>query len=79
MNNFKAYPFTNPAFEEFYGFTDKEVREMLGYYGLDDHYETVKSWYDGYRFGNTEVYCPWDVINYCSDHRLEPDLPPQNY
>ena len=52
---------------------------MLGYYGLDDHYETVKSWYDGYRFGNTEVYCPWDVINYCSDHRLEPDLPPQNY
>ena len=79
LNNFKVYPFTNPAFDEFFGFTNEEVKNMLRYYGLDDHYETVKSWYDGYQFGNTEVYCPWDVINYCSDHRLEPDLPPQNY
>ena len=79
LNNFKVYPFTNPAFDEFFGFTDKEVVAMLHYYDLDEHYETVKSWYDGYQFGNTEIYCPWDVINYCGDHRLEPDLPPQNY
>lgn len=79
LNNFKVYPFTNPAFDEFFGFTDDEVKKMLHYYELDEHYETVKLWYDGYQFGNTEVYCPWDVINYCSDHRLEPDLPPQNY
>lgn len=79
LNNFKVYPFTNPAFDEYFGFTDKEVKEMLHYYDLDDHYETVKAWYDGYQFGNIEVYCPWDVINYCSDHRVEPDLPPQNY
>ena len=79
LNNFKVYPFTNPAFDEFFGFTDKEVAAMLHYYDLDEHYETVKLWYDGYQFGNTEVYCPWDVINYCSDHRLEPDFPPQNY
>ena len=52
---------------------------MLHYYGQDTHYETVKEWYDGYRFGNADVYCPWDVINYCDAHRRNPMLPPENY
>lgn len=52
---------------------------MLHYYELDSDYETVKNWYDGYRFGKADVYCPWDVINYCSDHIEDPYLPPQNY
>lgn len=52
---------------------------MLHYYHLDSHYEAVKEWYDGYRFGNADVYCPWDVINYCSDHIFQPQMPPKNY
>ena len=79
LNNFKVYSITNTAFDEYFGFTDAEVKEMLHYYGLDDHYGIVKEWYDGYRFGNTEVYCPWDVINYCSDHISAPSAPPKNY
>ena len=79
LNNFKIFPITKVAFDEYFGFTDDEVRDMLHYYGLDSDYETVKSWYDGYRFGKADVYCPWDVINYCSDHIEDPDLPPQNY
>ena len=79
LNNFKVYSITNTAFDEYFGVTDAEVKEMLHYYGLDDHYGIVKEWYDGYRFGNTEVYCPWDVINYCSDHISAPSAPPKNY
>ena len=79
LNNFRVSSITDVEYEEFYGFTDAEVREMLHYYGQDEHYETVKEWYDGYRFGNTDVYCPWDVINYCADHRKNPAMPPQNY
>ena len=52
---------------------------MLHAYDLDETYETVKAWYDGYRFGKADVYCPWDVINYCSDHISDSELPPQNY
>lgn len=52
---------------------------MLQYYGLSDHFNQVKEWYDGYRFGNADVYCPWDVVNYCEDHRDNSDLEPQNY
>lgn len=47
--------------------------------GWEEYYDTVKSWYDGYRFGDVEVYCPWDVINFCSDHRTDPKLAPKNY
>ena len=72
-------PITKVALDEYFGFTDDEVREMLHYYELDSDYETVKNWYDGYRFGKADVYCPWDVINYCSDHIEDPYLPPQNY
>lgn len=79
LNNFKVNSISNAAFDEYFGFTDAEVREMLHYYGLDDHYDIVKEWYDGYRFGNTEVYCPWDVINYCSDHISAPFTAPKNY
>lgn len=79
LNNFKIFPITKVAFDEYFGFTDDEVRDMLHYYELDSDYETVKNWYDGYRFGKAYVYCPWDVINYCSDHIEDPYLPPQNY
>lgn len=79
LNNFKVYSITNVEFDEYFGFTDPEVRKLLHYYGLDDHYDTVKAWYDGYRFGNEEVYCPWDVINYCNDHLSTKDAPPGNY
>ena len=79
LNNFKVYSITDYQFDEMFGFTDSEVREMLHYYGQDDCYETVKEWYDGYLFGNVEVYCPWDVINYCSDHIANPNLAPRNY
>lgn len=79
LNNFKVYSITNVEFDEYFGFTDAEVKELLCYYKLDDHYDTVKEWYDGYRFGNKEVYCPWDVINYCNDHLSDPSAPPENY
>lgn len=79
LNNFKVHSITDAAFDEYFGFTDDEVREMLHYYGLDDHYGIVKEWYDGYRFGNTEIYCPWDVINYCCDHLSSPSTAPKNY
>ena len=79
LNNFKVYSITNMEFDETFGFTDAEVREMLQYYELIDKYEEVKEWYDGYRFGNTEVYCPWDVVNYCSDHVKYPNAAPENY
>ena len=79
LNNFKIYPITKVSFDESFGFTDKEVKEMLEYYQLEDHHETVKEWYDGYRFGNVDVYCPWDVINYCEDHLDDPKAGPQNY
>lgn len=79
LNHFKIYPITKAVFDEYFGFTDDEVREMLRYYGMEADYETVKEWYDGYRFGKVDVYCPWDVINYCSDHIDDPKLLPQNY
>lgn len=79
LNHFKIYPITKAVFDEYFGFTDGEVREMLRYYGMEEDYETVKEWYDGYRFGKVDVYCPWDVINYCSDHIDDPKLLPQNY
>ena len=79
LNNFKVYPITMRAFDESFGFTDEEVQKMLTYYGLEEDYEIVKAWYDGYHFGDVDVYCPWDVINYCSDRQYDPKLEPQNY
>ena len=85
LNNFKVYSITNVDFDEYFGFTDKEVRAMLQYYGLmepdgqSDHYDTVKEWYDGYRFGNTDIYCPWDVIRYCKSLCADPDALPEEF
>ena len=79
LNNFKVYSITDKSFDETFGFTDAEVRELLRYYGQEKYYETVKEWYDGYRFGNVDVYCPWNVINFCSNHLADPGLEPKNY
>ena len=65
LNNMKVLSVTDVRFDEYFGFMDAEVQEMLKYYDLSDHYDTIKEWYDGYRFGKTEVYCPWDVLCYC--------------
>lgn len=67
LNNFNIYSITNVEFDEYFGFTDTEVKEMLSYYGIKECYDIVKEWYDGYQFGETDVYCPWDVINYCKN------------
>ena len=79
LNNFKVYSVAESAFDEYFGFTDQEVGDMLREYGLEDDSQTVKEWYDGYTFGDENVYCPWDVINYCADHRNDQKMPPQNY
>lgn len=79
LNNFKVYSITDEEFDETFGFTGEEVQEMLAYYGLSSCFDKVKEWYDGYRFGNTDVYCPWDVVNYCSDHQNRPNAEMKNY
>lgn len=65
LNNFKVRTISDVRFAEYFGFTDEEVRTMLSYYELEDKYSLFKEWYDGYHFGNVDVYCPWDVINQC--------------
>ena len=79
LNNPKIRSIADVEFDEYFGFTDAEVRNLLQYYELMDHYNIVKEWYDGYRFGNIDVYCPWDVLNYCDTLRSNPDALPQNY
>ena len=70
---------TSDEYADAFGFTEKEVFEALEERGLGSEKQKVKEWYDGYRFGNADVYCPWDVINYCDAHRRNPMLPPENY
>ncbi len=65
LNNFKVRTIADVSYAEYFGFTDKEVREMLSYYGLEDKFSQMKEWYDGYRFGQVDVYCPWDILNQC--------------
>ena len=79
LNNLKVLTIADERFDEYFGFTDKEVRELLEYYDVADHYEEVKRWYDGYQFGNVEVYCPWDVLNHCDRIRSESHAQPENY
>lgn len=79
LNNLKVLSVAEVQFDEAFGFTDREVREMLEYYGLAAHYEKIREWYDGYQFGNAEVYCPWDVINYCDALLADPEAEPKNY
>ena len=71
LNNLKVLSVKDVQFDEYFGFTDAEVRALLEYYGLSEFYDTVRAWYDGYHFGNVDVYCPWDVINYCDALRVD--------
>lgn len=68
MNNLKTYSILDDGYSSYFGFTEKEVKDMLRYYGKDDKYDELSEWYDGYRFGNTEIFNPWSVINYISDN-----------
>lgn len=79
LNNFRVHSVINLKFDEQFGFTDEEVRSMLGFYGIGSHMEKVKTWYDGYRFGDTDIYCPWDVVNYIYDAKDDPEAEPQAY
>lgn len=79
LNNPKILSITTVRFDEYFGFTDKEVKKLLSDYDLDQYYDTVKQWYDGYRFGEMDVYCPWDVISYCDELREDLDAEPQAY
>ena len=79
LNNFKVYSIADPQLNEHFGFTDAEVQKMLADYGLAQHHGQMKAWYDGYNFGGTDVYCPWDVINYISDLRADPLAEPKPY
>ena len=79
LNNLKVLSITDERYDEYFGFTDTEVKEMLKYYETEDHYEEIKNWYDGYQFGTVEVYCPWDVLNYCDKLKDHADSFPENY
>ena len=79
LNNLKVLSITDERYDEYFGFTDAEVKEMLKYYEIEDHYEEIKNWYDGYQFGDMEVYCPWDVLNYCDKVKDHVDSFPENY
>ena len=79
LNNLKIFSVTNVHFDEYFGFTDREVQDMLSYYELEDRFESVKNWYDGYLFGDVEVYCPWDVISYCDEADSVKMKEPKNY
>ena len=76
LNNFKVLSIMDTRFDEQFGFTDSEVEELLAAYNLDSHFTEIKEWYDGYHFGNADVYCPWDVINYVDLLRFEPTAKP---
>ena len=79
LNNLHISSITNVEFEEYFGFSDQEVRKLLADLELSPYYKVIKEWYDGYRFGNTDIYCPWDVICYCRNLMSDPDASPQDY
>lgn len=79
LNNLCVFSISNVRFDEYFGFSDAEVKAMLDYYGVGDKFDTVKAWYDGYRFGDSDVYCPWDVINYCADLLSDPNAFPMAF
>lgn len=79
MNNFSVYTVKNDQYSEYFGFTDAEVRRMLECYSWMERYEPIKEWYDGYRFGDADLYCPWDVVSYLHAIRMKPSVNPQNY
>ena len=75
LNNFKVRTISDVDFAEYFGFTDIEVREILHYYGIEETYNKMKEWYDGYQFGHAEIYCPWDVLNQCDKFRCSITAP----
>lgn len=79
LNNFQVLSISDVGFDEYFGFTDNEVRQLLCYYRQEQSYGSIREWYDGYRFGNVDVYCPWDVLNHCQKLLADPSVPPQNY
>ncbi len=79
LNNFKVLSIADTRFDEQFGFTDEEVQTLLESYGLLEHISETKEWYDGYHFGDADVYCPWDVINHVDRLCGEPDAKPQSY
>ncbi len=79
LNNLKVLTIADERFDECFGFTDNEVKALLEYYSVADHGAEVKRWYNGYQFGNVEVYCPWDVLNHCDRIRSNPNAQPENY
>ena len=79
LNNFKVLSITDARFDEQFGFTENEVRNLLKAYGLEEYLSETKHWYDGYRFGDADIYCPWDVINHADRLCGEPDAEPQSY
>ncbi len=79
LNNLKVRSITDVRFDEYFGFTDTEVKMFLEYYGYPECYAVAKRWYDGYHFGNVDVYCPWDVLNYCDALLSDKDAQPENY
>lgn len=79
MNKVKVWTILDKKFNDAFGYTDEEVRAMLDYLGLSNHYEDIRVWYDGYRFGGEHIYCPWDVNNYCDDLDGDPQLAPKAY
>ncbi len=79
LNNLKVRSVTDVRFDEYFGFTDAEVKTLLEYYGYPDSYDVAKKWYDGYHFGNVDIYCPWDVLNYCDSLLDDKEAQPENY
>lgn len=79
LNNFEVLSILNTQYDEAFGFTDAEVKQILEDYNLSDHYPDVKEWYDGYHFGNTDIYCPWDVIRYCKNLCADPAALPEDF
>lgn len=79
INNFSVYTIKDVRYNEYFGFTDAEVRQMLAYYGFMEKYDAVREWYDGYHFSSLDIYCPWDVVSYCHALKMQPAMEPQNY
>lgn len=79
LNNFSVYTIKDVQYNEYFGFTDAEIRQMLEYYGFMEKYDIIREWYDGYHFNSIDVYCPWDVVSYCHALKMSPAAQPQNY
>ena len=79
LNNFKVLSITDVRFDEQFGFTEAEVKTLLEVYHMESHLTEMKKWYDGYHFGDTDVYCPWDVLNHVDCLCDDPQAHPQSY